>query len=310
MKNILFLFSENCLKYKKANPYTLIDLMNEAGEASGVHYDYAFYERLMHVIGPDEAYILDTDSGKRLDDYNFVYHRRWGDAPEQAVACSIFLRKKGVAFADTEAYRPGSMDKLTQHWRLWENNLPVPHTVFVSSSRAVDWAANELADTFTFPVVIKSVNGTRGADNYLVESVEEAVGIIKGNPKKAFLIQEFIPNDGDYRVIVTGDTIPLLIYRQAAVGSHKNNTSLGGSATLADPRELSEPVRQACLKAAAAFKRDIAGVDLVFDKRDPSRFYFFEVNRSPQIEAASFSREKALALQEYFLTHLAMEEEE
>ncbi len=147
---------------------------------------------------------------------------------------------------------------------------------------------------------MKSVTGTRGNDNYLVHSTQQAVEILTQNPNTEFLIQEFIPNDGDYRAIVAGSEVRLLIHRTAVIGSHKNNTSQGGAATLLSPETLSPEALQACVAAAQAFDRDIAGVDIVFDKRDPEKFYFFEVNRSPQIEASSYSKEKAIMLNGYF----------
>jgi D-alanine-D-alanine ligase-like ATP-grasp enzyme len=63
--------------------------------------------------------------------------------------------------------------------------------------------------------------------------------------------------------------------------------------------ELAPDVQAACIKAAKAFGRDIAGVDVVLHKDDPTKFYFFEVNRSPQIDHSSFTAEKAEVINAY-----------
>lgn len=294
------LFSRSAMEKKKANPKTLTALFNGAGSSDDYTYHFACYDDLIHELGSEGAKIYDTVSGIDIADFDMVYHRRWGDCPEVGMSAGMYLRKKGVQQVDDEILREGAMNKLTQCWRFWEHELPFPKTVYVPAGHVQEWTRENLAKTFELPCIMKSTNGTRGNDNYLVRSSEEAVQIINDSPDIDYLFQEMIPNSGDYRVLVCDDSIRLVIHRSAVAGSHKNNTSLGATATLTDVSELSEDLQAASIAAAKAFKRNIAGVDAVLDSRDPSKFYFFEVNRSPQIEASSYSKEKVAALHAYF----------
>lgn len=286
--------------HQLANPKTLVKHFNDIADPNEISYSYALYSDLLHKIDNKEAYILDQKSGQRLEEFDVVYQRRWGDCPEQSMAVTIYLKKHNKIVLDAETERSGSINKMTQHWRLWEAGLPFPSTIFISADYVKDWLKNDLTKTFQLPVVMKSVRASRGRDNYLIHTIDEALRLVQEGEDISYLIQEYIPNDCDYRVWVCGSEIPLVIKRTAAKGSYKNNTSLGGGAELVEKSSLPERALEDSIKAAQAFKRDIAGVDLVFDKNHPDQYYFFEVNRSPQIEASSFTEEKVRALNVYF----------
>lgn len=300
MKKILFLFTDSAMRWERANPVSLTGLLNNSLNNQNIEYSYGYYEDLLHIVDGENSSIVDLRTKKKLEEYDLVYHRLWGGAPEIAVSCSIYLKNKGVAFIDEEAYRPGSMDKLSQCWRIWESALPVPKTVFVPKKHVLSWAKEELKKHLNFPLIMKSTKGTRGKDNYLVRSFSEIIDIVDGAVDMTYLFQEYIPNDCDYRAIILGDSLQMLIKRSAANGSHLNNTSMGGSAEIVPLETLPAKVRSQSEAVARNFTRDIAGVDIIFNKNQPEKFYFLEVNRSPQIEASSFSKEKADAINAFF----------
>jgi glutathione synthase/RimK-type ligase-like ATP-grasp enzyme len=145
---------------------------------------------------------------------------------------------------------------------------------------------------------MKGLNATRGQDNYLVKSADELRARFAERPDTDFLLQEFLPNDGDYRIIVAGGQARFAMYRTPADGKHMNNTSQGGQAVLVNLGDVSRRILDDCITAAATFGRDFAGVDVVLHK-DTGAYYFFEVNRSPQIESGMFVAEKAEVLAQY-----------
>ncbi len=302
-KHILLLFDKVPVERGHANPDALIRLMQNT--SSEVNYSYAFFSDLIYRIDGGNTTIVDTVSGKDLATYDFVYLRRCASVPVHAMSCAIYLHKKAVPFIDSEAIGVGSINKLTQHWRLWSVDLPIPKTIFLSRDRCKEWLSNNLENEFSLPFIMKSTNATRGNDNHLVHSLENALDILTANPESDYLLQTFIPNDGDYRAFVIGDQLSLLIHRRTNDSSHTNNTSQGGQATLVDNNTLSKEIQDACIKAAQSFHRDIAGVDVVIDKTNPDLFYFFEVNRSPQIEDSSYSTEKAEHIAAYIEQILA-----
>ncbi len=88
-----------------------------------------------------------------------------------------------------------------------------------------------------------------------------------------------------------GDAVPMVIKRIATEGTHLNNVSQGGKAVVVPVTSLPEVVVDMSTKAAAFFGRQVAGVDMV-QSLDDGRYYCFEVNRSPQIDHASFESER------------------
>jgi len=299
MKHILLLFTKYAVDTGQSDPVALCNaLAQAAGDAAT--YEYALYDDLAHYINSDDARICLPD-GRRLDSFDVVYQRRWSTMPVHAVSVATYLKKRGVPVIDDESDFAGSTNKLAQYWRMWQHDLPFPASVFVSPGHLADWVHDHLADEFTFPCVMKSVASQRGNDNYLVHSVAEAERIVAGNPKVPFIVQECIPNEGDYRVLVCGDTIGLVIHRAATGRTHTNNTSQGGAATIKPVTDLSMAVQAACIRAAKVFGRNVAGVDVVLRKGTPEQFYFFEVNRSPQVDRSTFTTEKATVINAYLL---------
>lgn len=302
MKKALLLFTKQSIDRHEADAEALIAALSAGAQEQGISMTFssALYDNLLHIVLPEgKTQLIDVTTGIDIADYDVVYQRRWGDMPDQALACAIYLKKKGVPFLDAETDRAGSKNKLTQSWRLWEADLPFPATVYGVRGTVQDWIVAHI-DTlpFGFPMIMKGLEATRGSDNYLVHSVQELQEKLAAHPTVEFLLQEFIPNDCDYRVIVTGDKISFVMRRIAASGTHTNNTSQGGRAELVNVDELSENVQRDCIRAAAIFSRNFAGVDLVYHK-ETGAHAFFEVNRSPQIDSGKYVPEKAAILARY-----------
>jgi hypothetical protein len=177
-------------------------------------------------------------------------------------------------------------------YMLQRKAIPIPKTLFCRNNRRLlRLVSSRYAKDFSFPLIAKATGGTRGDANYLAKSLQELEKIIK-TEKRHFMIQEFIPNDGDMRFFVVNGALKGVIGRKANGDSHLNNTSKGGSADLLDKNDFSDLVVADALNSALVFGRDCAGVDVIFNKNDGSH-YILEVNRAPQIEHASFQEEKA-----------------
>lgn len=300
MKQALILFSRSSL-HGAHDPDALVALLAKAAQKQNrnISFEAAYYEDLIFCITPEKASITNTATGKDLSLYDFVYQRRWSDKPDQAHACAIYLKKHGVPFVDSECYETNSTSKLTQAWRFWEHGLPHPKTVFVGGPGARQWLlAHPDFLPFAFPMIVKASIGFGGSDNHLVEDVATLEKVLTTHSDRTFVIQERIPNDGDYRVLVGGNKVLLLFKRIAAPGKHTNNSSQGGRGELASLDDVPTPILQECLKAAKVLNRDFAGVDLVFHA-ETNAHYFFEVNRCPQVETGLFVTEKAAALADY-----------
>lgn len=300
MTRVLILFTAESIKKKYADPAALKALLEKEAGDTPVQVDTATYDELVCDLRPGHAKLFLHTTGRDVAEYDVVYLRRIKEATAGAITAGIYCKAKGIPVIDRElANRPGSMGKQTQYMRLALANMPFPATLYSPSHEALLRAFD--ASDMSFPLILKSVSGSRGSDNYLIASRDELHAVCAAHPTVHFLIQEYVPNSGDYRVWVCGDTIGPILYRSRTSG-HTNNTSLGGRAKLVPASTLPADVLEDCKRAAKLFDRDIAGVDVVFEHDTiPGRHYLFEVNRAPQVEHTPFENVKAAAMVTYML---------
>lgn len=291
---VLFLFANDSVRKGLADPDALVALMREAAVEMSIDMEvFVSYARsLSFFISNNKVKIRDHRNHMNLEEYDFVYFRKAGSAMQQMLTCALYLTDHEIPFYDTEIARSSSRNKLSQMYMLQRRSVPIPKTLFCRNNRRLArLVSTRYAKDFLFPLIAKATGGTRGDANYLVKSVEELEKIVK-DEKRHFIIQEFIPNEGDIRFFVAGGELYGSIKRRSVEGTHLNNTSKGGSAELMTRADFPRNVVADALQAARVFGRDCAGVDVITNK-DTGKHYILEVNRAPQIEHASFEKEKA-----------------
>ncbi len=290
MKTVLFLFTTESISSGISNPETLLGILNKASK--NTTYEFTVFNKLDYSVSQSTASIVDTETGKDIKNYDFVYFRTWMEAPDQAMACAIYLDQNAVPYADSESIGFGSLSKLTQYFRLWQHSLPFP-AIRVAPISTIEKDAGR----FSYPIVVKATTGNRGENNYLAVDKSELLEILKNETETQYIIQQYIENDGDYRVFIVGGKVRLLIYRKSV--SYLNNISQGASAELVGLSTLNNTQIDDCIKAASVMKREVSGVDLVISKHN-EKHYIFEVNRCPNIGVGSYPERKAKALDDYF----------
>jgi glutathione synthase/RimK-type ligase-like ATP-grasp enzyme len=267
---------------KPQTPYAegLAELIPEA-EFKEVRFDH-----LVFYIAPGIFSIKDARTGEELSEYDLVFFRgRVRRSSQLAYVVSRYCEINGLPFLnDYSGYRPTS--KLSQAVTFYEQQVPFLDTYF-SLNREYLQAALEPA--VSYPFILKDNYGAHGNHNYLVKDQAQLDAILTENADMEFIAQPFCANDGDYRVLVVGGREPLQIWRQAGEGSHLNNTSQGGQASLVN--ELpAETIAQA-QAVAASLKMSLAGVDILKNS-DDGLLYFLEINSQPQILTGAFVPEK------------------
>lgn len=292
-KKALVLFAQISINNKLCDPPELIRILNQ-NVSTDTEFYWAALEDLLFDVSNNSIGITDIRNGHFLDEYSVVNFRFWGEAQGHAMAAARYCHERGIRFVDTEALRTGSFNKITQYVNLHYAEVPIPKSLIGSGDNLL---ASYAERGFVFPLIAKSVAGTRGKDNYLVHTHEELAEILT-HAEKAFVLQEYIPNTGDYRVLVTGDTATFVLHRQATTSSHLNNTSQGGKPTPVPIESVNPKVISLAIKASQYYGRDFGGVDIVESSVDGS-FYCFEVNRSPQIEGTAYADEKAKVLADF-----------
>lgn len=237
-------------------------------------------------VGDGSYAVFDTRTQRDIGEYSGIIIRGMGFRGQFDVlkAISLYAKRRGVPIVnDYSAFRDSS--KLAQAVQFFKHDLPVAKTIYVN--RAVLEGRSPLS--ISFPCIMKAVHGAHGNDNYVVNDIQD-IRRIAAHSEERFVLQRFVPNDGDYRILLAGDEVKV-IERRAVNGSHLNNTSQGGSARLIEPGELPGGMISDARAILKVLDMAIAGVDALVD-RQTGRYYFLEVNSQPQLMTGAYIEEK------------------
>ena len=128
------------------------------------------------------------------------------------------------------------------------------------------------------PLIIKNTGGRHGVGTFWIRNEDDLDKALLGRRAANFLIQEYIPNDGDYRLFLVGYQLVAGFKRQPKVEKLILNRSQGVSEAL---KQIPPAVRGEAEKAARALGVEIAGIDLVIDQRT-GKPVVIEVNQAPE----------------------------
>lgn len=285
MKKVLLLYRAQPASKPKA-----INFAKKIDELVGSDITVATAEigELLFEVGTNYAHI--THPAQKLDvkDFDVVIIRHIGALDAEAHAVAVYCRKYGITCVDSYLDRIID-DKLSAAYEHWLAGANLPRT-FYGPIEEVAKQVSKLGGK----AILKDNRGHKGKLNFVVTSAGEVLEIARANEGVRFVLQEFIPNDGDYRVLVFNYKPVLAIKRMAGTGSHLNNTSQGGLAELVPLEKLDPQIIDMAVKVSRAEGLEVSGVDAIVDK-NTGRFYILEVNHAPQISSGSFPEEKAVA---------------
>lgn len=259
-----------------------------------VDCDFKTYNELMIHLSSTKASVLQVTDGTELVDYDLVYFKTHIHKQEFAAVLGAWLDSRAVQYIDEEIRHHCFNTKVTQYMRLWLEGLPIPGTVILNRS-VLAGQYDRLVRLLGTPFILKDPEADKGLRNYLVHTQEEFENIDNETPAEQYyyVAQEYIPNDGDLRLIVLNKKVEMIISRRAAKDSdsHLNNTSTGGEASLLVPGDTDAQVRNIAIRSAIALRRQVAGVDLM-RHAETGEWYVLEVNNSPQLASGAFPDEK------------------
>lgn len=247
----------------------------------------SLFDDLIIKVGDGIFSIYDTKNKRDLSEYDVLFMR--GDAFRNSmdIVCTIneYAHINNVPIINSYSNIRDS-SKLLQAVNFHKLGVPVAQTLLVNAStlnigKDLNWI---------FPCVMKAAHGSHGNDNYVVQNMEDVKVHVNNLPEKRFVLQRFIPNNCDYRILVVGDET-LVIRRSATGDSHLNNTSQGGTADLANISEIPQKVMQDVKKVMNGYNMTIAGVDVFADK-NTNEFFFLEVNSQPQLMTGAYLDKK------------------
>lgn len=233
-----------------------------------------------------------------LVNFDLFYFRAVGSADEWASLLLQYAKKKQIPVVD-EYLTDLGLEKRAKSVGgviLAKNKVNYPRTSFASNKDVLLTEAKK----FQYPFVLKiSRGGRQGMGTLLIKDEKVLARAIKGRIEKSgFLLQEYIPNDGDYRLMLIGYQVLGAFKRQKKEEKLVLNRSLGSSEKL---KTVPEAVKKEAEKACRVLKVEIASVDMVIDERD-GRPVIVEVNEAPQFSV--FERRTGINAAEKIIEYL------
>jgi glutathione synthase/RimK-type ligase-like ATP-grasp enzyme len=273
---------------------------NLAKALKDVGVTYAAYEDLAYYTGLPKSRIALRDSDIDIADFDLVYFKTTSRCMDVAAAAARYLESRQVPFIDEAIKHFPSTSKLYQYILLEQSSMLVPKSIFM--------LPEPLAGSFTMlqrelglPFILKDIHGNKGEHNYLVtdEASFTQACTIAAESAVQCVAQAFVANDSDYRVLVLGNRVALVIKRtRTHDDTHLNNTSQGADAVIVPVSTLPPAIQKACQEAAKLVERHIAGVDIVQEKHT-GVWYCLDFNDGPQLASGSFVTEKYTAVADY-----------
>ena len=237
-------------------------------------------------VGDGSFSIFDTLHGIDLAEYDVIFIR--GDQLRKYMGTIVTVNEYATMhnIAVINDYRNArDSSKLLQAVQFERLDIPVARTLLVTGGLLKNMPAD-----WKFPCIMKATHGSHGDDNHLVKNLDEVKEIAAATPDKVFVLQRFVPNDGDFRILIIGDEV-MIIGRKAVEGSHLNNTSKGGDAVILPTNNLPEKIIADARKIMHELHMTVAGVDVLMDK-ETNEYYFLEVNAQPQLMSGAAIAEK------------------
>lgn len=165
------------------------------------------------------------------------------------------------------------ISKMATSLNLSKEKLPQPNTFQYPNKETI--LSN--LDNLTYPIIVKNPAGRQGRNIFKVDNEEELNKLLNDFPREIpFLFQQYLPTDGDIRVLVVGYKIIGAMKRFVIPGDFRANISQGAKA---EKYNLPKEAKEIAIKAAEITKTEFAGVDLIESK---GKYYVIEVNRAPQ----------------------------
>ncbi|MFB6090500.1 MAG: RimK family alpha-L-glutamate ligase [Halobellus sp.] len=221
-------------------------------------------------------------------DVGFVY-------PSRLMEGGVVDGRRGIPWVNGRDAVATSRNKAGVIAALARAGLPVPETRFVSNPVDEDDVLAAAAD-LEYPIVVKPNSTTRGVGVAKATDPDSLLGTVdyldlvhdyRATGDKSYLLQEFLPDARDYRVMVLDGEVVGGVERRLPEdarddGRWKHNVHRGATATAVD---VPDDLRALAEGAAAVLEVDYLGVDLLVSD---GRAVVSETNARPTIDDGKY----------------------
>jgi glutathione synthase/RimK-type ligase-like ATP-grasp enzyme len=293
------------LVYKRSD-----NIENFAGyiDNKEIDFDISTYGELVFETGGEGNKITISGTDDDVAHYGLTYFNTSRVKGHHYVSASIalYLYNRNLDFIDRSVLSCPEPPKLYQYILFSDNHIPVPKSLFMLPQK-MQSEYERLVATLGSPFILKDNRGRRGDYNYLINNKEEFDrSMLQAMDNDVWLIaQKFIPNHCDYRFLILGSQVALVIKRtRKGDHTHLNNVSAGADSEIVPIEDFPSEAINNAVAAARLLQQQVAGVDIIQDK-ETKLWYCLEVNSAPQIYSGAYVEPKQEALAKYLVQRLS-----
>jgi|GEM_PF-1026415 len=162
-------------------------------------------------------------------------------------------------------------NKFTQAYIFSKFNIPSISTIHLTDNKYEKIQKVLKNNNFNYPLVVKESNGGMGNGVWKLNNFFELKKFFRKTRNRNFIIQQYLKNAGDYRVLVCGNKVLGIMKRIAQKGEWKNNFSLGGKIENYEDANMKKFAQDICKKLDLEY----AGLDLF---KIHNRYFVIEIN--------------------------------
>ena len=273
-----------------------VEALKVAAESEGIELDLINFKEVGYEIFEGKG-TEKLGANRKLSDYKVIFFRTAKNHWEK-IAVIVDAIDKDTIIIDPviRGGRPTDICKVYQIKELAKNGLRVPKTVMGD----LRWLRENASKLFNYPMILKGSRGDRRSqviklykDKDWEKRWEEYLDKVK-NEGQIYMLQEYLENTEDFRVMVVGEKVLGVMKR--AVGENERLKNVFSKA------ELPEKDLKLAVEAARAGGIKIAGVDLVYEKGNKVPL-FWEVNKTPNY--SRFAQVTGIDVPREIVRHLA-----
>ncbi|MGZ9097757.1 MAG: ATP-grasp domain-containing protein [Micavibrio sp.] len=218
-----------------------------------------------------------TYQGAEIQAPDLIIPRTGSETTYTGFALMRFYESMGVPLLNSSRAVEMAADKLYSQQILAAHKIPLPKTILGRFPADLDLIEQQIG----FPVVVKTLSGTRGGGVFLAETRQKFRDltdlIAETNSNVHFIFQQYIKQSHgrDLRVFCVDGKVLACMERNAVDGSFKSNISLGG---VGKPHPVTPEIEKIALQITNVLGMDVAGIDLLFDRKG---YLVCEVNSAP-----------------------------
>lgn len=191
---------------------------------------------------------------------------------------SKYLEIKKIPFIDNYHASTRERNKLIQMFLLAINGINIPRTYYtpVYDTKKIRNAVRFLQ----FPIVIKLTYKERGEGVFLARDIKKLQQMLEKNKEQEIILQEYLDNDFDYRILVLGHRTKLGETRtRTNKKEFRNNACKGAVERFFPAEEVPNDMKKISEQSSRIMNIQVCGVDIIRSRK--GKLHVIEVNFSP-----------------------------